>query len=140
MNNVAVDIASDDRAEIGRERTLEVEQVLGANGLLMCLRKLRGRLLTDFRFDRLEANEAWTVKMTASIDDEPVATANVPSAPEPKRSSLPSTIYHGRGGLAPGVDPTSSRSMEDAADDDLFVTRQSGMCEASAGKQGGSRG
>ena len=27
-------------------------------------------------------------------------------------------VYEGRGGLGPGVDPLSNRSMEDAADDD----------------------
>jgi antitoxin MazE len=39
------------------ERTLEVERTPNAKQLLARLRKFRGRLPKDFRFDRLEANE-----------------------------------------------------------------------------------
>jgi antitoxin MazE len=38
-------------------RTLEVEKAPGARELLARLRRFRGRLPKDFRFDRLEANE-----------------------------------------------------------------------------------
>lgn len=37
-------------------RTLEIEKAPGARTLLARLRKFRGRLPKDFRFDRLEAN------------------------------------------------------------------------------------
>ena len=39
------------------KRTLEIEKAPGARELLARLRKFRGRLPKDFRFDRLEANE-----------------------------------------------------------------------------------
>jgi len=39
------------------KRTLEVEKTPGTRELLTRLRKFRNRLPTDFRFDRLEANE-----------------------------------------------------------------------------------
>lgn len=39
------------------KRTLEIEKAPGARELLARLRKFRGRLPRDFRFDRLEANE-----------------------------------------------------------------------------------
>jgi antitoxin MazE len=38
-------------------RTLEVEKTPSAKQLLVRLRRFRGRLPKDFRFDRLEANE-----------------------------------------------------------------------------------
>lgn len=38
-------------------RTLEIEKVPGTRELLARLRKFRGRLPRDFRFDRLAANE-----------------------------------------------------------------------------------
>ena len=38
-------------------RKLEVEKTPSANELLARLRKYRGRLPKDFKFDRLEANE-----------------------------------------------------------------------------------
>jgi antitoxin MazE len=37
-------------------RTLEIEKAPDARALLARLRKFRGRLPRDFRFDRLEAN------------------------------------------------------------------------------------
>jgi antitoxin MazE len=37
-------------------RTLEIEKAPGAKELIARLRKFRGRLPKDFRFDRLEAN------------------------------------------------------------------------------------
>lgn len=40
------------------ERTLEVERKPGGAELLARLRRLRGRLPADFRFDRLEAHES----------------------------------------------------------------------------------
>lgn len=40
------------------ERVLEVGRKPGPEELLARLRRLRGRLPADFRFDRLEANEA----------------------------------------------------------------------------------
>jgi antitoxin MazE len=39
------------------KRTLETEKVPDINELLVRLRKYRGRLPKDFRFDRLEAHE-----------------------------------------------------------------------------------
>jgi antitoxin MazE len=39
------------------KRSLEVEKAPGAKQLLARLRKYRGRLPKDFKFDRLEANE-----------------------------------------------------------------------------------
>jgi antitoxin MazE len=39
------------------ERVLEVEKAPRARALLARLRKFRGRLPKDFKFDRLEANE-----------------------------------------------------------------------------------
>jgi antitoxin MazE len=39
------------------KRSLEIEKTPGASQLLQRLRKFRGRLPKDFRFDRLEANE-----------------------------------------------------------------------------------
>lgn len=39
------------------KRALEIEKTPGAPQLLARLRKFRGRLPKDFRFDRLEANE-----------------------------------------------------------------------------------
>ena len=38
------------------KRTLEIEKAPGAKELLVRLRKYRGRLPKDFKFDRLEAN------------------------------------------------------------------------------------
>jgi antitoxin MazE len=38
------------------ERVLEIEKAPGAKTLLARLRKFRGRLPKDFKFDRLEAN------------------------------------------------------------------------------------
>jgi antitoxin MazE len=38
-------------------RTFEIEKAPGARELLARLRKFRGRLPKDFKFDRLEANE-----------------------------------------------------------------------------------
>ncbi|MGH8577864.1 MAG: AbrB/MazE/SpoVT family DNA-binding domain-containing protein [Gammaproteobacteria bacterium] len=38
-------------------RSLEIDRKPGAGELLARLRKYRGRLPADFRFDRLEANE-----------------------------------------------------------------------------------
>lgn len=38
-------------------RTLEIKKTPGALELLACLRKYRGRLPADFKFDRLEAHE-----------------------------------------------------------------------------------
>jgi hypothetical protein len=79
------------------------------------------------------------MKTTLDIDDELLVKAKVVSARERKsltalieeglrlrlrkRSSgttaphLPLPIYRGKGGLARGIDPTSNRSMLDAADD-----------------------
>lgn len=39
------------------KRALEVEKTPGAKELLVRLRRFRGRLPKDFKFDRLEANE-----------------------------------------------------------------------------------
>ncbi len=39
------------------KRTLAIEKTPGAKQLLARLRKFRGRLPKDFKFDRLEANE-----------------------------------------------------------------------------------
>lgn len=38
-------------------RALEIEKAPGARQLLVRLRKFRGRLPKDFKFDRLQANE-----------------------------------------------------------------------------------
>lgn len=43
--------------EVAGARTFEVKKHPGARELLARLRKFRGRLPADFKFDRLEANE-----------------------------------------------------------------------------------
>ncbi len=43
--------------QIAQARTFEISKKPGARELLAQLRKFRGRLPADFRFDRLEANE-----------------------------------------------------------------------------------
>lgn len=43
--------------QIAGKRAFEVEKRPGARELLARLRKYRGRLPVDFKFDRLEANE-----------------------------------------------------------------------------------
>ena len=55
----AVDLKDGDRIEIQvmGARMLEVEKKPAPIDLLTRLRKLRGRLPVDFKFDRLEANE-----------------------------------------------------------------------------------
>lgn len=80
------------------------------------------------------------MKTTLDIDDELLVRAKALSARErksltalieeglrlrlrirghkPSRSRLPLPIYRGQSGLAKGVDPTSNRSMLDAASDD----------------------
>jgi len=42
---------------VAGRRVLEIEKTPGAKELLARLRKFRGRLPKDFKFDRLEANE-----------------------------------------------------------------------------------
>jgi antitoxin MazE len=42
---------------IAGERAFEVEKVPGARELLARLRKFRGRMPVDFKFDRIDANE-----------------------------------------------------------------------------------
>jgi antitoxin MazE len=50
--------AGDDiQIQVGGKRLFSVEKKLGAGELLAKLRKYRGRLPADFKFDRLEANE-----------------------------------------------------------------------------------
>ena len=55
----ALDLKEGDGIEIGiaGARSLEVRRKPGARELLARLRKYRGRLPADFRFDRLEAHE-----------------------------------------------------------------------------------
>jgi len=55
----ALNLKDGDQIEIQvmGERTLEVEKKPAPIELLARLRKLRGRLPADFKFDRLEANE-----------------------------------------------------------------------------------
>lgn len=55
----ALDLKEGDHIEIGVAgvRSLEVRRKPGARELLARLRKYRGRLPADFRFDRLEAHE-----------------------------------------------------------------------------------
>ena len=55
----ALDLKEGDDIEIGvaGARSLEVRRKPGARELLARLRKYRGRLPADFRFDRLEAHE-----------------------------------------------------------------------------------
>lgn len=43
--------------QVAGKRVFEVEKRPGARELLARLRKFRGRLPADFKFDRLEANE-----------------------------------------------------------------------------------
>lgn len=43
--------------QIAGARCFEVEKIPGAQELLVRLRKYRGRLPADFKFDRLEAND-----------------------------------------------------------------------------------
>ena len=42
---------------VAGSRTVEVEKALSSRQLLARLRKFRGRLPKDFKFDRLQANE-----------------------------------------------------------------------------------
>jgi hypothetical protein len=80
------------------------------------------------------------MKTTLDIDDELLVRAKAVSARERKSltalieaglrlrlrradsrrraPSRPLAIHKGRGGMAPGVDPLSNRSLVDAADDD----------------------
>lgn len=55
----ALDLKPGDNIDIhvGGERTFVVEKTPGARELLARLRKYRGRLPADFKFDRLDANE-----------------------------------------------------------------------------------
>jgi len=55
----ALDLKEGDHIEIdvAGARSLEVRKKPGARELLARLRKYRGRLPADFRFDRLEAHE-----------------------------------------------------------------------------------
>lgn len=43
--------------QVAGERTSSIEKAPGVKDLLVKLRKYRGRLPADFKFDRLEANE-----------------------------------------------------------------------------------
>ena len=43
--------------QVAQARTFEIARKPGARELLARVRKFRGRLPADFRFDRLEANE-----------------------------------------------------------------------------------
>jgi hypothetical protein len=79
------------------------------------------------------------MKTTLDIDDELLIRAKAVSAREHKsltalieeglrlrlrrpparrNSTRPLAIHHGTGGLRPGIDPLSNRSLLDAADDD----------------------
>ncbi len=55
----ALDLKPGDNIEIHvqGDRTFGIEKAPGAREVLARLRKYRGRLPTDFKFDRLEANE-----------------------------------------------------------------------------------
>lgn len=55
----ALDLKPGDSIDIHVEgdRSFAIDQAPGARELLARLRKYRGRLPADFRFDRLEANE-----------------------------------------------------------------------------------
>ena len=55
----ALDLKEGDEIEIfvAGARTFEIKRRTGAAELLARLRKFRGRLPADFKFDRLEANE-----------------------------------------------------------------------------------
>ncbi len=55
----ALDLKPGDNIEIHvqGDRAFGIEKAPGARELLARLRKYRGRLPTDFKFDRLEANE-----------------------------------------------------------------------------------
>lgn len=81
--------------------------------------------------------ETYGMKTTLDIDDELLAKAKAASAREKKtltalieeglrlrrrptaaRKRVPLPVFAGRGGLVPGVDPTSNRSMLAATDAD----------------------
>ena len=55
----ALDLKAGDSIEIhvSGERSFAVEKTPGAHELLVRLRKFRGRLPADFKFDRVDANE-----------------------------------------------------------------------------------
>lgn len=55
----ALDLKAGDQidVQISGSRTFEIEKTADAQALLARLRKFRGRLPADFKFDRLEANE-----------------------------------------------------------------------------------
>jgi antitoxin MazE len=55
----ALKLAEGDEIEIQvvGKRAIEINKRPGTRGLLERLRKFRGRLPADFKFDRLEANE-----------------------------------------------------------------------------------
>lgn len=79
------------------------------------------------------------MKTTLDIDDQLLIQAKVAAALErstltrlveeglalrlrkcsdgPRKSGLELPVYHGKGGLLPGIDPTSNRSMFEAADE-----------------------
>lgn len=80
------------------------------------------------------------MKTTVDLDDELLVRAKAASAREQKplkslieeglrmrlrrhvavtpRALVPLALFHGTGGLAPGIDPLSNRSLLAAADDD----------------------
>ena len=55
----ALDLKPGDNIEIRvrGDRSFEIEKAPGARDLLARLRKYRGRLPSDFKFDRVESNE-----------------------------------------------------------------------------------
>jgi hypothetical protein len=72
---------------------------------------INGALLT--RAKALAARERTT--LTRLIEEGLALRLRPPSARRvSEREPLP--VYHGRGGVAPGVDPLSNRSLFDAAD------------------------
>jgi len=55
----ALELKEGDNIEVhaAGKRTFEIQKIPGARELLARLRKYRGRLPRDFKFDRLQANE-----------------------------------------------------------------------------------
>lgn len=106
-----------------------------ANAVVWGLRTLKEGLVVLYRF-----LYHWRMKTTLDIDDELLVKAKAFSARERKSltalieeglrlrlrarnpkepgSRIPLPIYGGQSGLARGIDPTSNRSMLDAAGDD----------------------
>ena len=73
---------------------------------------LNDRLLAEAK--ALAARQHTT--LTRLVEEGLRLRLHAQQAPSPQRAPLP--VYPGKGGLAPGIDPRSNKSLLQAADDD----------------------